>query len=109
MEHIAAIMLLVGCSQGNLECRELEAPVVAFEAAEECRDMLRPSIAAARTGTRVVYGACAEVDPALFVEDATIEWDFTPKGALKVHVIIEDADLPVMVAEKAGRNTVLNN
>lgn len=109
MEHIAAIMMLVGCTQGNIECRELPAPAIGFETAEECQELLQPSIDSVRGGSRIVYGKCTAVDPALFIEDATIIWDVTPSGELDVQVKFEDPSLPVVVAEKASRKAILSN
>ena len=39
----------------------------------------------------IAYGACAEVDPALFVEEATVEWHVTASGRLQVKVQIDDS------------------
>ncbi len=109
MEHIAAIMMLVGCSQGNIECKELPAPAVGFETAEECQELLRPSINEVRKGYKIVYGKCAEIDPALYIEDATITWDITPSNELDVQITFDEPASPVMVAEKADREAVISN
>lgn len=109
MEHIAAIMMLIGCNQGNMECKELPAPAVGFETAEECQELLRPSINEVRKGYKIVYGKCAAVDPALYIEDATITWDITPANELDVRITFEEPASPVMVAEKVDRNAVSTN
>ncbi len=36
MEHIAALLLVVGCSGNMAECRELPAPAPIYETFEEC-------------------------------------------------------------------------
>ncbi|OCP04863.1 MULTISPECIES: hypothetical protein [unclassified Ensifer] len=95
MEHIAAIMVLVGCMQTTEACREVPAPTVAFETVEECRELLAPAIEATAETFKRAYGACAEVDPALFVEDATIEWQVTPRGQLRVDVRVDDGSYAV--------------
>ncbi|OBZ92791.1 hypothetical protein ADU59_25350 [Pararhizobium polonicum] len=109
MEHIAAIMMLVGCAQGNIECKELPAPAVGFETAEECRQLLQPSINDARGHYRIVYGTCTEIDPALYLEDATITWDITPSDQLDVQVTFDDPALPVVVAQQSGHKAALSN
>ena len=109
MEHIAAIMMLVGCSQGNIQCTELPAPAVGFETAVECQELLSPAIKAARDGYKIVYGKCAAVDPALFIEDATITWDITPSEELDVRITFDDPTAPVMVAEKRDHKNVISN
>jgi hypothetical protein len=76
MEHIAAIMLLVGCSHGSLACEEVPAPQVAFETMEECVRFLPSALggAGAHAGKRFVRGRCAAVDPAWVEEDVEISW-----------------------------------
>lgn len=109
MEHIAAIMMLVGCTQGNIDCRELPAPVIGFETAEECHELLQPALNEAKGNNKIVHGKCTAVDPALFIEDATIVWKITPSGQLDVQVTFDAPATPVMVAEKTSRKAVLSN
>lgn len=87
MEHIAAIMLLVGCSHGSLACEELPAPQVAFETLEECVDALPASLGgAAGADRRVVHGRCASVDPAWIEEDVEIGWRMTREKGLEIDI-----------------------
>lgn len=95
MEHIAAIMVLVGCMQATDACREVPAPTVAYETVDECRELLSPAIDATAKVFKRAYGACAEVDPALFDEDATIEWRVTPAGRLQVKLQVDDGSYAV--------------
>jgi hypothetical protein len=93
MEHIAAFLLIVGCSNGVAECRELPAPTPVFETVEDC-EALRPNAAAAyapRFGR--VLSRCVEVDPAMEHEDATIVWDVTGTGEL--HAALEASAVEV--------------
>lgn len=86
MEHIAAFMMLVGCTGGDTACRELPAPAVGFETVRECEDLLRPSVKKAAAESGIVYGKCVSVDPALFLDDATISWEITADRKLEVRV-----------------------
>ncbi|HSX74263.1 MAG TPA: hypothetical protein VLG73_08700 [Shinella sp.] len=86
MEHIAAIMLLVGCSHGGLTCEELPTPQVAFETMEDCVGALPAALGGAGAGKRIVHGRCAVVDPAWVEEDVEIDWRLTRKNGLEVHV-----------------------
>ncbi|THK37958.1 hypothetical protein EHS39_10685 [Ensifer sp. MPMI2T] len=86
MEHVAAIMVLVGCMQNTTTCREVPSPVVAFETLEECQALLPPAMEEVGKVFKTAYGECAVVDPALFVESAVIEWAITPAGKLQVTV-----------------------
>jgi len=82
MEHIAALLLIVGCSGDLKECSELPAPVPVYETFEECEVDLRVSLAAAAGERDKVLGQCVYVDPAMEEEDAELVWDVTPDGAL---------------------------
>ncbi len=86
MEHIAAIMLLVGCSHGDLTCEELQAPQVAFESMEACVGALPAALGGAGAGRRIVHGRCAVVDPAWVEEDVEISWRLSRQNGLEVHV-----------------------
>ncbi|MDK1384447.1 hypothetical protein QN224_03375 [Sinorhizobium sp. 8-89] len=86
MEHVAAIMILVGCMQATSACREVPSPVVAFETAEECETLLPPAMEEVGKVFKAAYGKCAAIDPALLVESAVIEWTVTPAKKLEVTV-----------------------
>jgi hypothetical protein len=86
MEHIAAIMLLVGCSHGSLACEELPAPQVAFESMEECQGALPAALGGAGVSKRIVHGRCAAVDPAWMEEDVEITWRLSRENGLQVDV-----------------------
>jgi len=86
MEHIAAFMLLVGCSNGSLACEELTAPQVAFESMEECVGALPLAIGGASGGKRIVHARCAAIDPAWIEEDVEITWSMSREDGLRVDV-----------------------
>ena len=86
MEHIAAIMLLVGCSHGSLACEELPAPQVAFESMEECQGALPVALGGAGVSKRIVHGRCAPVDPAWMEDDIEISWRMSREGGLQVDI-----------------------
>lgn len=102
MEHIAAIMLLVGCNSGSLACEELPAPQVAFESMEDCVGALPSALGDAGLAKRVVHGRCAAVDPAWVEEDVEITWRMSRQSGLEVHVqqVAPPAE-GVVVAENA--------
>jgi hypothetical protein len=82
MEHIAALLLIVGCSGDLRQCAEIPAPTSVYETSEECDAELAPSLAAARGHAQRVFAACVPVDPAMEEEDALLSWDVTPDGRL---------------------------
>lgn len=86
MEHIAAVLLIVGCSNSLQECKELPAPVPLYEAAEDCQRESGDMIRAYHGKFEKIFGTCVVVDPALEEEDAELVWDITPKGKLEASI-----------------------
>ncbi len=95
MEHVAAILLLVACGEGNSACRELPAPLEAYETTADCQaDLPAASRNAARHAPHI-YGACVSIDPAMIYDNLEIVWDVTPEGKFDVSVNI---DAPAIIA-----------
>lgn len=87
MEHIAAVLLLIGCSGASTtDCRELPAPTSIYETVEECQGDLAPSKAGFTAFRGKVFAACVSVDPAMEEEDAELVWDITKDGKLVASV-----------------------
>ena len=103
MEHIAAFLLIVGCSSDLTACRELPAPLPVYEAVEDCQAEIG-AVAAAHAGEapRVLSG-CFEVDPLLTETDAEVVWDVTPAGALTARVEPYDPSEVVVASNHRGR------
>jgi hypothetical protein len=96
MEHIAAVLLLIGCSDDMAQCRELPAPTAIFETAEECEAELNPAIGNLVGRYPQIMGKCVSVDPAMEEEDAELVWNLQPDGTLYAAVEVPD----VMVASE---------
>lgn len=86
MEHIAALLLIIGCSDDLQKCSELPAPVPLYEAVEDCRDQVSPALTYFRKSQPKIFAQCVEVDPALAEEDLELTWDVTPSGGLKASI-----------------------
>jgi hypothetical protein len=99
MEHIAALLLIVGCSGDLEQCRELPAPTPIFETMEECSAALPLSLKGARGKDSHVFADCIHVDPAMEEEDAVLEWDVTKDGRL-VASITAGGDVVVASASR---------
>ena len=82
MEHIAAILLLVGCSDGTASCHALPAPVPMYETAEDCQADIQSSIGLYTTKVPQVFAQCVAIDPAMEEADAELVWDVTSDGNL---------------------------
>lgn len=93
MEHIAALLLIVGCSQDMSHCDELPAPVPIFETSAECDAELARSLRELSSQRPRVMGTCVFVDPAMEEEDAELVWDVTRDG--RIVATIERAGMTV--------------
>lgn len=103
MEHIAALLLIVGCSSDLSGCRELPAPVALYETEEDCDAALPAAFAARRNDDERVFARCVFVDPAMHEEDAELVWEIVPGGGLVASVEPYDAS-PVVVASNSNGN-----
>ncbi|MCO5064777.1 MAG: hypothetical protein M9924_10190 [Rhizobiaceae bacterium] len=104
MEHIAALLLIVGCS-GNLDqCKEIPAPgPVIYETMEECAADLPQARTDTQTLAARVFSQCVYVDPAMEEEDAELVWDITPDGHLKAAVIAGGATVASVSPREESR------
>lgn len=100
MEHVAALLLIIGCSGDMSDCKELPAPAPVYETVDACREMLRPAIGAYTTSVPQVFATCISVDPALEEQDAELVWDIHPDGTIQAKMLpVEN----VMVASNSQR------
>lgn len=94
MEHIAALLLVIACSDDLKQCQELPAPVPLYETAEECEVDL-PVVLSSFSGQHPqIFAQCVTMDPALEEEDAELTWDVRPDGTMVASIDVPD----VMVA-----------
>ncbi|MDQ6433586.1 hypothetical protein RB623_05920 [Mesorhizobium sp. LHD-90] len=93
MEHIAALLLIVGCSGDLKQCTEMPSPVTVYETYEECQSELEPVLSSFRGQREKLFGQCVYVDPAMEEEDAELVWDIGRDGQL--HASIETVNAEV--------------
>lgn len=86
MEHIAAILLMVGCSADLEECKELPVPTALYET-DECTNDVAPALRSAAGLYPRLFATCVMLDPALEEEDAELVWDIGRDG--KLHASVE--------------------
>jgi hypothetical protein len=98
MEHIAALLLIIGCSSDYRDCRELPAPTSIYETMEECQADLSALPASYRSSDRKVVFGCIDVDPAMEEQDAELTWNVTPEGRLVASI---DPASPLVAATMA--------
>ncbi|PBC10921.1 hypothetical protein [Mesorhizobium sp. WSM3859] len=82
MEHIAALLFVVGCSSTMTDCRELEVPVSVFETAQACVAERPFALGDLRGRAPRIIGKCLAVDPALEDDYDHIAWNVRPDGTL---------------------------
>jgi hypothetical protein len=99
MEHIAALLLIVGCSGDLAQCKELPAPIPVYETLEDCEADRPIAIRMLSETAQQIMAQCVEVDPALEEEDAELVWDVNPDGTLYASIEVPQ----VMVASQAHR------
>lgn len=93
MEHIAAVLLVIGCSNAMTECRELPVPVSVFETTQECTAE-RPFILGDLRGQAPrIIAECLSVDPALEDDYDQIVWTVRPDGTLDASVEISNLEV----------------
>lgn len=86
MEHIAALLLIIGCSQDLKTCEELPAPVPIYETSQECDAELPAALRQLGSARDRVMATCVFVDPAMEEEDAELVWDVRPDGTLLAEI-----------------------
>ena len=101
MEHIAALLLIIGCSDDLARCQELPAPTSIYETKEDCDRKLPSSLGAFTGQFEQLYAQCIPVDPALEDEDAELVWNVHPDGTLTAAVEPRKDD--VIVASNSPR------
>ena len=99
MEHIAALLLIIGCSNSMTECRELPAPVSVFETADACTAERPFAMGDVNGQAQHIVSKCLAVDPALEDDYDQIVWNVRPDGSLDASLQISN----VVVASNVAR------
>ncbi len=103
MEHIAAVLLLIGCSDDMVQCREIPVEIAIFESAEECDAEVAPALSGVATSFPQVMAQCVSVDPAMDEEDAELVWNIKPDGTLYAAVEVPNMAVATNAASKQDR------
>lgn len=99
MEHIAALLLVIGCSNTMTECRELSVPVSVFETAAECTAERPFALTDVQGQAPHIVAECLTVDPALEDDYDQIVWNVRPDGTLDASLQVSN----LVVASNAAR------
>ena len=101
MEHIAALLLIVGCSNGLEQCHELPTSVSVFETMQECASRRPVAVAELRHSQQRIFSRCLAVDPALEDDYDWISWHVRDDGTFDASVEIAGT---VVASNGAGRS-----
>lgn len=99
MEHIVALLLVIGCSNNMTECRELSVPVSVFETSEACTAERPFAMGDVQGQAEHIVARCLPVDPALEDDYDQIAWTVRPDGSLDASLQISN----VVVASNVTR------
>jgi hypothetical protein len=90
MEHIAALLLVVGCSNAMTACRELPVPVSVFETDAECTAARPFAVADLQGRAQHIIAKCLAVDPALEDDYDAVVWNVRADGTLDASLEISN-------------------
>ena len=99
MEHIAALLLVIGCSNTMADCHELQVPVSVFETADQCVAERPFALGDVQGQAQHIVGECLAVDPALEDDYDQIVWNVRADGTLDASLAISN----VVMASSAPR------
>ena len=99
MEHIAALLLVIGCSNTMADCRELQVPVSVFETADQCVAERPFAMGDVQGQAEHIVAKCLAVDPALEDDYDQVVWKVGPDGSLDASLEISN----VVVASNMTR------
>ncbi|AID32868.1 hypothetical protein ACVILI_000236 [Mesorhizobium sp. USDA 4775] len=99
MEHIAALLLVIGCSNSMTDCRELQVPVSIFETADECTAERPFAMGDVQGQAQHIVARCLAVDPALEDDYDQVVWKVLPDGSLDASLAISS----LVMASNAAR------
>jgi hypothetical protein len=85
LEHIEAVLLVIGCFDDLSGCRELPSAVSVYETLQECDQRLPYSLGAFTGQFEQLFAQCFPVDP-LLEGDLEVMWQVHPNGDLAVWV-----------------------
>jgi hypothetical protein len=86
MEHVVALLLLVGCSDDLAHCRELPAPAPVYETVDACEQDMNHAFANFSSQHPQVLGQCLVLNEDALEFDAELVWEITEGGHLAASV-----------------------
>ncbi|RIY02135.1 hypothetical protein D3218_07520 [Aureimonas flava] len=84
MEHVAALLLLVGCTPDSSVCTEIPVPQPIYRGLEECEAAKPLAMRLSGTYDRRVMASCTGLTQAELDGSASVEWAVNRAGDLAV-------------------------
>jgi hypothetical protein len=103
MEHVAALLLIIGCSDDLAQCSELPAPVPHYASVEECEAELPATFSSFSGEYPQLLAQCIAFDADAAQMDAELVWEITGDGHLLASVEAEVGD-SLSVASNESRD-----
>ncbi|WP_182085437.1 hypothetical protein [Aureimonas sp. ME7] len=96
MEHVAALMLLVGCSSDASVCTQIAVPQPIYRSVAECESAMPLAQRFSATYDRKVVGTCTGLSAAELESSPSVEWAVSRSGRLSVML----TDPPALLASR---------
>ncbi|WP_279479985.1 hypothetical protein [Aureimonas sp. SK2] len=96
MEHVAALLLIVGCTSDSSVCTEIPVPQPIYRGVGECEAAMPLAMRLSGTYDRRVMGSCTGLTQAEVDGSASVEW--AVNGAGQLAVVLTDS--PQLVASR---------
>lgn len=96
MEHVAALLLIVGCTPDSSVCTEIPVPQPIYRSITECETTKPLAMRLSGTYDRRVMASCTGLTQAEIDGSASVEWAVNRAGNLSVIL----ADPPQLVAAR---------
>lgn len=105
MGTAAIILMVVGCSGGLEDCREIAVPAPHYVSGRQCEQDMHDVIDGNAARFDHVFGACSYLDPDLLQFDVEIVWDVSVLKGLEV-ALEPVIDGEIVLAGQDGSSTL---
>lgn len=105
MGTAAILLMVVGCSGGLEDCREIAVPAPHYISSRQCEQDMHDVIDGNAARFDHVFGACTYFDPDLLQSDIEIVWDVSILKGLEVDLepVIDEE---IVLAGQDGSSTL---
>lgn len=102
MEHIAAILLLVACTDDFGACREIPADTPQYMTLLDCEKDLEPALIRITRTAPQAFAQCIALDPAKENDEVQVSWKIGSDGEFLTHLQYTDVVIASAMVGGAG-------